>query len=37
MVAAYLDERDVWMTQEIGFTGGEPFMNPDLGGMLKIA
>jgi predicted phosphodiesterase len=36
-VTAYLDEieRDVWMTQEIGFTGGEPFMNPDLLGMLE--
>jgi predicted phosphodiesterase len=36
-VAAYLDEieRDAWMTEEIGFTGGEPFMNPDLLGMLE--
>ncbi|MEM6666066.1 MAG: radical SAM protein, partial [Pseudomonadota bacterium] len=30
--AAYLDEieRDGWGTREIGFTGGEPFMNPDM-------
>src|SRR5438477_807953 len=36
-VAAYLDEieRDRWATEEIGFTGGEPFMNPDLLGMLE--
>src|SRR5262249_15248652 len=29
-VASYLDEieRDGWRTEEIGFTGGEPFMNP---------
>lgn len=31
-VAAYLDEigRDGLATREIGFTGGEPFMNPDM-------
>ena len=31
-VAAYLDEieRDGLGTGEIGFTGGEPFMNPDF-------
>jgi uncharacterized Fe-S cluster-containing radical SAM superfamily protein len=31
-VAAYLDEiaRDALPTSEIGFTGGEPFMNPDM-------
>jgi uncharacterized Fe-S cluster-containing radical SAM superfamily protein len=31
-VLGYLDEiaRDGWGTQEIGFTGGEPFLNPDL-------
>ena len=31
-VAAYLDEieRDALGTREIGFTGGEPFMNPDF-------
>ncbi|HXW26247.1 MAG TPA: radical SAM protein, partial [Xanthobacteraceae bacterium] len=36
-VAAYLDEiaRDRWGTEEIGFTGGEPFMNPHLFGMLE--
>ncbi len=35
-VAAYLDEiaRDRLPTRLIGFTGGEPFMNPDLIGML---
>jgi predicted phosphodiesterase len=36
-VAAYLDEieRDGWDTEEIGFTGGEPFMNPHLFGMIE--
>jgi MoaA/NifB/PqqE/SkfB family radical SAM enzyme/predicted phosphodiesterase len=31
-VRAYLDEieRDHWGTEEIGFTGGEPFMNPAM-------
>jgi len=35
--AAYLDEiqRDGWGTTLIGFTGGEPFMNPDLTAMLE--
>lgn len=35
-VSAYLDEieRDDWKTREIGFTGGEPFMNPDVPAML---
>ncbi|MBM3572080.1 MAG: radical SAM protein [Alphaproteobacteria bacterium] len=35
-VAGYLDEiqRDGWPTHEIGFTGGEPFMNPELIAML---
>jgi uncharacterized radical SAM superfamily Fe-S cluster-containing enzyme len=34
---AYLDEivRDRLATDEIGFTGGEPFMNPDLLAMLE--
>jgi hypothetical protein len=34
--AAYLDEiaRDAWPVGEIGFTGGEPFMNPDIIAML---
>src|SRR5262245_27833507 len=34
--AAYLDEiaRDRWPVREIGFTGGEPFMNPDIIAML---
>ncbi|RDD63300.1 radical SAM protein [Ferruginivarius sediminum] len=35
-VAEYLDELDAWPeTEEIGFTGGEPFMNPDLPAMLE--
>lgn len=36
-VAAYLDEieRGGWGAEEIGFTGGEPFMNPDLFRMLE--
>lgn len=36
-VAAYLDEieRDKLGTEEIGFTGGEPFMNPDFMPMLR--
>jgi predicted phosphodiesterase/pyruvate-formate lyase-activating enzyme len=36
-VNAYLDEieRDGWDTEEIGFTGGEPFMNPHLFGMVE--
>jgi uncharacterized Fe-S cluster-containing radical SAM superfamily protein len=36
-VRAYLDEirRDNLATEEIGFTGGEPFMNPELGEMLR--
>ena len=34
--AAYLDEiaRDRWPVTEIGFTGGEPFMNPEFIAML---
>jgi uncharacterized Fe-S cluster-containing radical SAM superfamily protein len=35
-VAEYLDELGEWPeTEEIGFTGGEPFMNPDLPAMLE--
>jgi uncharacterized Fe-S cluster-containing radical SAM superfamily protein len=36
---AYLDEieRDGLPTEEIGFTGGEPFMNPDIVAMLDDA
>ena len=36
-VKAYLDEiaSQVLGTREIGFTGGEPFLNPDLLGMLE--
>jgi len=35
--ARYLDEiaRDRWPVTEIAFTGGEPFMNPDMLGMLE--
>jgi MoaA/NifB/PqqE/SkfB family radical SAM enzyme len=35
-VGAYLEEiaADGWPTRLIGFTGGEPFMNPDMIGML---
>lgn len=35
-VRAYLDEirDDGWDTEEIGFTGGEPFMNPGIFAML---
>ena len=38
-VAGYLDEiaRDGHPTRLIGFTGGEPFMNPDLPDMLALA
>ncbi|HUH84786.1 MAG TPA: radical SAM protein, partial [Stellaceae bacterium] len=34
---AYLDEiaRDALPTEEIGFTGGEPFMNPDMLAMME--
>jgi predicted phosphodiesterase/uncharacterized Fe-S cluster-containing radical SAM superfamily protein len=36
-MTAYLDEiaRDSLPTEEIGFTGGEPFMNPDILPMLE--
>lgn len=36
-VLGYLDEieRGPWRTSEIGFTGGEPFMNPDILRMLE--
>jgi predicted phosphodiesterase len=36
-VASYLDEieRHGWGTEEIGFTGGEPFMNAEFFGMLE--
>jgi uncharacterized Fe-S cluster-containing radical SAM superfamily protein len=38
-VSDYLDEiaRDGWPVAEIGFTGGEPFMNPDIIEMLGAA
>ncbi|MGK2922010.1 MAG: radical SAM protein [Methyloceanibacter sp.] len=37
--AAYLDEiaLDGWPVTEIGFTGGEPFMNPEILGLLDDA
>jgi uncharacterized Fe-S cluster-containing radical SAM superfamily protein len=37
--ARYLDEiaRDEWPATEIGFTGGEPFVNPDILGMIEDA
>ena len=36
-VRAYLDEirRDGWAVREIGFTGGEPFMNPQIIGCIE--
>ncbi len=36
-VEAYLDEALALGTREIGFTGGEPFMNPDMLGMMAAA
>ena len=36
-VDAYLDEAERMMAREIGFTGGEPFMNRDMIGMLRSA
>ncbi len=37
-VAGYLDQIAVrgWPTREIGFTGGEPFMNPDMIAMARL-
>lgn len=34
---AYLDEAKALGTREIGFTGGEPFMNPDMIAMIEAA
>jgi hypothetical protein len=34
---AFLDEAQALGTREIGFTGGEPFMNPDMVAMLQAA
>ncbi|QAY79979.1 radical SAM protein [Sphingosinicella sp. BN140058] len=34
---AYLDEAAALGTREIGFTGGEPFMNPDIVPMIEAA
>lgn len=38
-LAAYLDEiaRDAWPVHEIGFTGGEPFINPEIVDLLDDA
>jgi uncharacterized Fe-S cluster-containing radical SAM superfamily protein len=36
-VDAYLDEAEALGTREIGFTGGEPFMNRDMIGMISSA
>jgi hypothetical protein len=36
-VESYLNEALTLGTREIGFTGGEPFMNPDMIGMLEAA
>ncbi len=36
-VSAFLDEAEVAKTREIGITGGEPFMNPDILEMLDDA
>ncbi len=36
-VDAYLDEAEVLGTREIGFTGGEPFMNREAIGMIRSA
>jgi len=36
-IDAFLDEGEQLGTREIGFTGGEPFMNPDILGMLRSA
>ncbi len=36
-VDAYLDEAERLGTREIGFTGGEPFMNPDMVAMMRSA
>src|SRR5579862_1438249 len=38
-VAEYLDEIEILRlgTKLIGFTGGEPFLNPELGAMLELA
>ncbi len=36
-VEAFLDEAEALGTLEIGFTGGEPFMNPDMVAMMRSA
>jgi hypothetical protein len=35
--ARFLDEAETFETREIGFTGGEPFLNPDFPDMLEDA
>ena len=36
-VEAFLDQAERLGTREIGFTGGEPFMNPDIVAMIEVA
>jgi hypothetical protein len=36
-IEPYLDEAEAMGAREIGFTGGEPFMNPDIVAMLRSA
>ena len=36
-VDAFFDEAESFGTHEIGFTGGEPFMNPDMVAMMRSA
>ena len=36
-IDAYFDEAEDLGTREIGFTGGEPFMNPDMVSMMRSA
>ncbi len=36
-IELFLDEADTLGTREIGFTGGEPFMNPDMLAMMRSA
>ena len=36
-VDSFLDEAEALGTREIGFTGGEPFMNPDVVAMMRSA
>lgn len=36
-IAPFLDEAAMLGGREIGFTGGEPFMNPDMGQLLRMS